>query len=155
MDYDGLFYPPALLDLISSMAGQGGANDKFYAPLSALGIDDPSKISKIPNAEKFGFQLSDMFTGYGLSGNFIAAINGAEIEDSSVSRHAQWNPWYSHLDLSEAECAAIAERFCRIDNIFYNFNRPTNLYKIAKYGVDAYSNAWTLLREDKSDGGYS
>lgn len=106
-------------------------------------------------------QLSDIFTATGFRGTFTQALNGVDIDTGYSSSHAQWNPWYSHLDLTRSECADIARRldlFAAISGSFFedfsSANSKNRRYSITKYGVDAYGNAWTLLRRSSGSGDY-
>ena len=58
-----------------------------------------------------------------------------------------WNPWYTHLDLSENEAKFIAEQLIRyrklINALAINANSEYDIYK---YGLDAFNNSYILVK---------
>lgn len=134
--YDGLFYPNALYDFLRT-----NGNEVYYT-------EDLRKWNLVKD-ENEDFDLSD---NYILSGNFIDSLAGYTCYNTQTGlwTHVVWNPWYKHLDLSENEASFIAEQLKHYKAYISQVAQHAR-YDIYRYGLDAFSNSYILVKDSGSD----
>ena len=94
----------------------------------------------------------DISYGYIRGTSFEQAVNGVKLTDDYGEYSASWNPWYSYLGLDGDKCVYIASQLTAFKTELRHFKIESEDHGVslsseaAKYGVDAYGNAWTLVK---------